>query len=371
MCMKLKKLIVFCILSICRIFLVFTKIDDQKITFVSLESDQLTGDFKIISDELNKENKYKLNYILVKFEKSLKGNFEYFLSCIKQLFEINTSRLVILDYNNYVVSNFKRKGVKVLQLWHASGAIKKFGNDVSRDYAISGYDYVIVNCDYFVPHFASAFGVDEASVKVTGIPKTDRLFNKRKIKNDQKWMYQHYPQIKNKKVILYAPTFRGKLMHGLGNSSIDLDRIQRELGDEYVILYKMHPLLENVFISESDDVICCNGKSIKKLFSVTDYMISDYSAIIIDYSVFERPMLFYTPDLEEYRGDVGFYVDYENIMPGPICRKEDDIIDAIRKDSFDINKIKAFKNQFFKYQDGKSRKRVVALIDEIMAGGNV
>ncbi|NBK96553.1 MAG: hypothetical protein EOM50_00790, partial [Erysipelotrichia bacterium] len=110
--MKLKKLIVFCILSICRIFLVFTKVDDQKITFISLEADQLMGDFKIISDALEKQNKYHLNYILVKFEKSLKGNFAYFLSCIKQLFAINTSRLVILDYNNYVVSNFKRNEVK-------------------------------------------------------------------------------------------------------------------------------------------------------------------------------------------------------------------------------------------------------------------
>lgn len=368
--MKLKKLIVFCILSICRIFLVFTKIDENKITFISLESDQLTGDFKLISDELSKQSKYNLQYILVKFEKSLKGNFAYFLSCIKQLFAINTSRLVILDYNNYVVSNFKKKDVQVLQLWHASGAIKKFGNDVSRDYKIAGYDYVIANCDYFVEHFASAFGVAEDHIKVTGIPKTDRLFNRRKIAKDRKWMYQQYPQIKNKKVILYAPTFRGKLLHGLGNSSIDLDQIQSKLGDEYVILYKMHPLLENVVIGESEKVICCNGKSIKKLFSVTDYLISDYSAIIIDFSTFEKPMLFYTPDLEEYRGDVGFYVDYEKIMPGPICRNEEDIIKNIQTNEFDIDKIRNFKNRFFKYQDGKSCKRVVALIDDIMAGGN-
>ncbi|NBK96992.1 MAG: hypothetical protein EOM50_03035, partial [Erysipelotrichia bacterium] len=214
-------------------------------------------------------------------------------------------------------------------------------------------------------------GVDEKNVKVTGIPKTDRLFNQAKIKKDKRWMYAHYPQIKNKKVVLYAPTFRGKLMHNLGNSTIDLDRIQKALGDEYVILYKMHPLLENVVISQSEQVVCCNGKSIKKLFSVSDYLISDYSAIIIDFSTFHKPMLFYTPDLEEYRGDVGFYVDYERLMPGPICRSEEEVINAIIKDDFDIERIKSFEKLFFKYRDGKSKERVIALIDEIMNGGNV
>lgn len=366
--MKLKKMIVFCILSFFRIFLIFTKVDKNKITFISLESAQLVGDFKLLADALSKERKYRLEYILVKFEKSMKGNFDYFISCIKQLFAINTSALVVLDYNNYVVSHFKRSNVKVLQLWHASGAIKKFGNDTMRDYTISNYDYVIANCDYFVEPFSSAFGVKAENVKVTGVPKTDRLFNPRKIASDRRWMYANYPSIKGKKVVLYAPTFRGKLMHGLGNSSIDLEAIQKALGDDYVILYKMHPLLEDTMISSSEKIICCNGKSIKKLFSVSDYLISDYSAIIIDFSTFEKPMLFYTPDLDEYRSDVGFYMDYEKVMPGPICVNEDDIIKAIKEDQFDVNAIRDFKNTFFRYQDGKSTKRVVELVDSIMGG---
>lgn len=366
--MKLKILIINLILNICRIFLVFVKIDDKKITFVSLESDKLEGDFKLISKELEKYDEYKLNYVLVKFQKTLWGNLKYFFSCIQQLFVINSSKLVILDYNNYVVSHFKRKGVKVLQLWHASGAIKKFGNETTRDYAISNYDYVICNCDYFVKPFASAFNVEENQVFVTGIPKTDRLFKKSKIEKDREYMYSLFPQIKDKKVILYAPTFRGKIMHGLGNSVIDLNKIEKALGDEYVILYKMHPLLSDLILEKSENVICCNGMSIKKLFSVSDYLISDYSAIIIDYSTFNKPMLFYTPDLEEYRKEVGFFIDYEKVMPGPICKNEDELINHLKKDEFDLEKIVKFRNKFFKYQDGKSCKRVVELIDTIMGG---
>lgn len=367
---KLKILIINLILNICRIFLVFVRIDDKKITFVSLESDKLEGDFKLISKELEKNSDYKLNYILVKFEKTLLGNIKYFFSCIKQLFEINSSKLVILDYNNYVVSHFKRKEVKVLQLWHSSGAIKKFGNSTSRDYEISNYDYVICNCDYFKQSFAEAFNVNEEQVFVTGIPKTDRLFKKSKIEKDREYMYSLYPHIKGKKVILYAPTFRGKLMHGLANSIIDLNKIKDALGEDYVILYKMHPLLSDLVLEKSDHVICCNGMSIKKLFSVSDYLISDYSAIIIDFSTFEKPMLFYTPDLEEYRNEIGFFVDYENEMPGPICKNEEELIEHLKKGTFYKEEVIRFKNKFFKYQDGKSCKRVVELIDDIM-GGNV
>lgn len=366
--MKLKKLIIYLILSFCRLFLVFMKQDPNKITFISLENDTLSGDFALISNRLAKEGNYNLQYVLVKFEKTLVGNIKYLFICIKQLFAINTSKLVLLDYNNYVVSKFKRKNVKVLQLWHATGAIKKFGNVVNRDYTIANYDYVISNCTYFKKPFAQAFNVKENQVKVTGIPKTDRLFNKRKIQEDRKRMYQQYPQIKGRKVILYAPTFRGRLMDGLHDGYINLDIIQQALGSDYVLLYKMHPLLEDKIISTHKDVICCNGMSIKRLFSITDILISDYSAIILDFSIFEKPMIFYVPDLDEYRKDVGLFVDYEQDMPGPICKSEDEVICAIKKNQFDYKQIQAFKNKFFEYQDGKSLYRVICLIDAIMGG---
>ncbi len=366
--MKLKKIVLWMVLKIMSIFLIFTKVDKEKITFISLESDKLEGDFRLLSIALQKQGNYKLNYILVKFEKSLLGNIKYFCSCIHQMFAINSSQLVILDYNNYVVSNFKRSNTKVLQVWHASGAIKKFGNDVYRDYKIANYDYAITNCEYYRSAFASAFGVKEEQVIATGIAKTDRLFKKSKIKKDRKLMYEQFPQLEGKKVILYAPTFRGKLMHGLNNTMIDLNRIKDTLGDEYVILYKMHPLVQHTMLSVDQDILCCNGMSIKRLFSVTDYLISDYSAIIIDFSVFEKPMLFYVPDIDEYRSDVGFYIDYEQEMPGPICYNEDEVIKGILEHQFDEEKIKAFKNKFFKYKDGKSTQRVIGLINKIMGG---
>lgn len=365
--MKIKKIIMDVILRICRLFLIFTKIDENKITFLSLENDKLANDFKLIADELSNYPEYKLNFILVKFEKNLKGYIKYFFVCIKQFFAINTSKLVILDYNNFVVSNYKRKGVKVLQLWHASGAIKKFGNDVNRDYKIKNYDYVIANSDYFVDPFSKAFNVNPENIIVTGIPKTDRLFKKKTIKKFKSKLYKEYPMIKGKKVVVYAPTFRGRMGTNFELPKLDLEYVANQLGDDYVIVYKLHPLLDDVVNVHNDKVICMNNKSIHRLYSIADYLISDYSAVIIDYSIFNKPLILYAPDLETYKENVGLYIDY-NKLPGVVCQNAKDVVNAISINNFNLDEMKQFRDEMFKYQDGKSTERVVKLINDIMKG---
>ena len=79
---------------------------------------------KLIDDLLKKENKYHIHYNLIEFEKNLLGDFKYFLNCLKQLVEYKKSALIIINDNNYVISHCKPQGTKVLQVWHACGAIK-------------------------------------------------------------------------------------------------------------------------------------------------------------------------------------------------------------------------------------------------------
>lgn len=365
--MRLKERILYIVLSFFKIFLPFTKINQNKVLFVSLENSKLENEFKMVSDELKKQGKYELHYILVKFEATFKGSIQYFFVCIRQLFAINTSKLVILDYNNYVVSKFKREGVNVLQLWHASGAIKKFGNEIKRDYLIANYDFVISNSEEFREHYAKAFGLDKKQIEITGIPKTDCLYSENYHRRSKEKMYKKYPQLKGKKVVLYAPTFRGRLMTGFKDAYMNLDYLYELLNsDEYIIMYKMHPLLEGCCICQNKKIICCNNENLYQLFSITDYFISDYSATIFDYSLMEKPMLFYTPDLKIYEKENGIYLDYINEMPGPICYKEEQVATCIRKDSFDLEKVKRFKHKYHKYDDGKSLNRVIMLIQRIM-----
>lgn len=364
--MEIQKLILNIVLNVLSLFIPLFKIRKGKISFVSLESDKLEGDFKLVADELEKTDKYSIHYELFKFEKNLIGYMQYFFECIRQLFVINTSELVILDYNNYVVSNFKRRGVKVLQLWHSSGAIKKFGNLVERDYKISNYDYAIVNCDAFKSIFAKAFDIKEQNVVTTGIPKTDALFDAIRMEQQKKEFINRYSELKGKKVILYAPTFRGRLMTDFKDVYLDIRNVKEALGDEYVILYKLHPLVQSRKLDNVAGVICCNNEELYTLMMVSDILVSDYSALIIDYSVLHKPMIFYVPDFEDYSKEPGISFEYKEVMPGPICYTESEVIQAIKQNEFDQTAIAEFQKVYFPYIDGKSTERVGHLIEKIM-----
>ena len=342
------------------------KIKKNKITFISYKSNKLEEDFKLIANRLIEQKKYDLKFILIKYKKSILGDLLYLINCVMQVYHINTSSIVLLDYNNYAVSKFKKKGVKVVQIWHASGAIKKFGNDVKRKYKIKGYDYVLTTSSVWKKYYSTAFNVEEEKVVELGIPRNDILFSKSTIERYVKSINYKFPSIRNKKVILFAPTFRGNYIKGIRYEKIDLEYIQSKLGDDYIIIYKLHPWIDDNFIYNSSKVINANNVSIAKLLSIADYLISDYSSVIFDFSIFEKPIILYTPDLEEYKENPGIYLDYENEIPGPICKNEDEIIKTIQKDYFSIEKVKKFKNKFFKYQDELSTERVVNFIEKLM-----
>lgn len=362
----MKKYILHLVLYVNYLISFAFKIKDNRITYISYKSDKLEGNFKLISKEIDKLLCYEQKYILLKYKKSLAGDLQYFFNCIKQLYYINTSKLVILDYNNFVVSNYKKDKVKVLQVWHASGAIKKFGNDIKREYKIKGYDYVLANSKEWVKPFSTAFGVEEENVIITGIPKTDRIFSGRKQDKYRSQLLEKYPQLKDKKVVLYAPTFRGDAVKDTTFININLDYLEKKLGEEYIVIYKMHPILEEKTMSKSKTIINANKEDIYSLFTVTDILISDYSAIILDFLNFNKPIISYVPDIDKYKSERGLYINYEKDIPSIICKTENDIIEAIAKSKFINQNMDNYKNKYFKYSDGKSTKRVVDLIERIM-----
>ena len=329
--MGIKKLILNIVLSICNVFIRLRPIQKNKIAFISLESKKLESDLKLIYDGLD-TNKYHLVTVLTNFKKnSLWMNFLYFLNTIKQIFVINTSTLVIINDNNYVVSKFKRKGVKILQVWHAAGAIKKFGNAIPREYPISNYDFVICNGKYWIKPYSQAFGVKEEQVKAIGMPRLDHLCNKNFIEKSRTKLYRQFPELKGKKVILYAPTFRGDIYQGMRKVNINVNFIITQLGEEYAFLFKLHPLLKTEIISKDRRVYNMNQQDLHELFSITDILISDFSSIIFDFSLLNKPIYYFVPDLDQYLDERGCFVDYRQLMKGCIAENEQQLVELIRK----------------------------------------
>ena len=364
--MGIKKHIINIVLGIINVFILMRPIKDDQIAFVSLESKRLESDLKLIYDALDQQHKYKLKTVLIHFDKNnLWTNFLYFLNCIKQIAVINTSRMVIITDNNYVISKFKRRGVIVVQVWHATGAVKKFGNCVKREYPIRNYDYVIANSDYWKKPFSQAFNVAEDHVIITGMPRVDHLLDPQFIAHSQEKFYTKYPQLKDKKVLLYAPTFRGNIYEGFRAVPIDVVKIVNALDDNTVLIYKYHPLL-NATLDQHERVINMNSENTHELFAVCDGLISDYSSIIFDFALLDKPMYFFVPDIKEYSRDLGLFVDYDSDMgqAGPVCLDENALITALQQDD-DYHR-EGFKNQFFNYHDGQNLSRVVDLISSLM-----
>lgn len=362
--MQLKKRILDILLFFVNRIVTLFPIKENQIAFISLESKTLESDLLLLYQELQKQSQYQIKTVLTKFDKNnLWTNFVYMLNTFKQVYYVNRSKVVIINNNNYVVSRYKRQGVQVIQVWHATGAIKKFGNAIKREYKIANYDYVVANSAYWIEPYSEAFGVTNKNIEVIGMPRVDHLVDRQYIYSTREQLLLKYPLLQGKKVILYAPTFRGNIYQGFQSIDFDGKKLIDALGDDYVIIYKYHPLLKGVKINEDVHHINMSHEDIHDLFTISDCLISDYSSIIFDFSLLNKPMVFYVPDLQSYNDTIGCFVDYTT-MPGAKCQTMEEVIEGIKLG--DTSKVNAFKDMFFTYQDGKNTSRVVHLIKQCM-----
>lgn len=367
--MKLKSIVLTIILALFYPFTFLFRVHQNRITFISLEHDNLSKDFKILHDELSAKQEYEIKTLLFKFQPTFLGQLQYGLACIQQLFVLQSSKLVIIDYNNFVISKFPhRKGVKVLEIWHATAALKNFGNCVQRDYEIKNYDYAIANSDFYKGVYAQAFNLPEENVLVTGIPNNDKIFDDHFVQDTKVRLLEKYPVLANKKVITYAPTFRGRISTYFKEAKIDLARVHQALGEDYVIIYKAHPLISGSAYENNPHVLFIEEEPISSIFCVTDVLITDYSAIAVDWMVFDKPIIAYVPDFKSYSKKPGLTIDYLQEFPGAVTFNEGELVQALQAtDSTSYQKERAlFFKKTYNYCDGKATERVLKVIEDLM-----
>jgi CDP-ribitol ribitolphosphotransferase len=318
--------------------------------------------------------KGNLDYIKKEFEK--RGNFEFhFFYKDKLSFssfkKLSSSKYIFLNDNFFPLAfmQFKPENT-IVQLWHAPGASKKFGGSVdieSREILkkISGNtDYLIVTSKNIIDYYSEAFQMPKSKIKALGLPRMDYYFENHdfdKLKTD---FCKKYGVSNDKKIILYAPTFRDEEKYNNVFDYLDLEKFNQELGDEYVLALRLHPKIKNFY----KDDISSKGKYIdvsdfeseQELMLISDILITDFSSIMIEYSVLNKPTVFFTYDLEDYlANERGFYYDFKTTVPGPIVYTSDELIDVIKNDKFDKSKISDFVKTQFDEIDGHSSERIV------------
>ncbi len=300
------------------------------------------------------------------------GRLSFFL--IKP-YHLATSKYVLLDNVFLPMAYIRfRKKVRIIQLWHGTGTIKRFGQDVNvgklkllEKRANSSITHLIVNSMETKTLYAKAFGVEEEKVFIYGLPRTDLFFQPDKIDERKKKFYEQFPELIGKKLILYAPTLRDQEMDH-PKLALDLELFHSRLSEDFTCLLRIHPFVVDAF--ERDGLLesakyenkirnLSTYPDINTLLLVSDYLITDYSSVIFEYCLLEKPMIFYAYDLELFSDSGrGFYQSYEEYVPGPVVGDTEGIIKLIKDNSFENEKLRDFTKKNCRYMDGKSAERI-------------
>ncbi|WP_077706355.1 CDP-glycerol glycerophosphotransferase family protein [Virgibacillus dokdonensis] len=288
------------------------------------------------------------------------------IAYIQSIYHLATAKTIIVDnYYGFLAATAFKEEVTCVQVWHAAGAIKKFGlKDPTNKYrakkankrfqkVYNSFDYTVVGSERMAETFKESFGLTDDRILRTGIPRSDVLFDDSTRDRIYNQLTEKHPLINNRKIILYAPTFRSNQLNDY-QIQLDLEKLYQEISDDYVLLIKPHPAV-TFEISEAFQDFVYNVSEFydtNQLLLITDILITDYSSIPFEFALLEKPMIFFAYDLEEYRITSGLIDNYEDQMPGPIADSTEAVILAIKEDNFNYEQIKEFAKQWNEYSNG-------------------
>ena len=281
-----------------------------------------------------------------------------------------------------------RKGTKVVQLWHGTGTIKKFGQDATSGWLhemeqrINGnITHLIVNGPALVKQYAGAFGVPEERTYPVGLPRTDAVISQIKGLSERAFpFFTRYPELAGKKLLLYAPTFRDGEKHH-PKLHLDMDALMANLPEDYVLLLRLHPFVAEAYAKDhpveemqinqgsTRVVLVSEYPDLNELLCVSDALITDYSSIVFEYVLLNRPMYFVTDDLDEFSDHGrGFYEPYEEFVPGMVTSDMELLAEQLVNDFSGEEsetwkaKRKQFTSKYYEKLDGCATERVYELI---------
>ena len=375
---KIKRVISQFVIAGCnRILGIILPLKEKRVLFLSDERKELGGNFKAVYDMLPDEEYEKV--LALKGNRYAKRGIR---AKIELLINLSTSKYILLEDLVQATSHIKvRKGQELIQLWHGAGAFKKFGHsressDLKRIHkGYKKYTRVITSSEAIRPCYAEAFSVSMDKVKATGIPRTDIFFDKEYINSKKEELYQEYPFLKGKKVILFAPTYRGTQFSDAhyGIEKLDLEEIYSIFSKQnYIFIFKWHPFLYNK-IEESKTkeydgykkhpdyyYDLSKERDINDLLLVTDILITDYSSVIFDYVFMNKPIVYFTYDYKEYvENGRGLYFPFEEYVYGNVAKDSKELVKAIQANSMEEEARSKFVQKFMSACDGHSTEKVI------------
>lgn len=352
-------------------------VNEKSAVFIEVKFPEVSDNFIELQQRM--KEKYQItNYFL---RNSYVGKIEYFKRCFHMLKGLARAKYAFVNEANYVLGTIHlRKETKLVQTWHACGAYKKFGySSIGGEFGASksdklrypthrNYTLVPVSSPAIVWAYEEAMGIEGTGiVQPLGVSRTDLFFQDSYIEKARKKLEEKIPAAKEKKCILYAPTFRGNVGDAENPNEIDLSAFRENFQDEYILLLKFHPLAsDSIKIKEEDASFAYDltkDFTVNELLCTCDICISDYSSLIFEYAIFKKPIFLFTYDLDAYYNDRGFYYDIKTMLPGSLCMTNEELIDKIKHiESYDMDCLERFREKYMASCDGKATDRILKYI---------
>jgi CDP-ribitol ribitolphosphotransferase len=349
-----------------------------KVIFLENRGQDMPDAFKVLWDELNKRPRFMTQFISLGDGRV--SYVEFVKGAVSFIEEAATAEFIILcDYSNIVSCVPLRSETTVIQLWHGCGAFKKWGvstvdlifgltrEELMRHPNYKNLSLVTVSSSEVEWAYREAMALEDTPevVQALGVSRTDMFFDEAYLQASRAHVEEVVPACKGKKILLYAPTFRGRVAEAEGPNELDIEALKNALGNEWVLIIKHHPFVKQLPVVPetcrdfASDVT--RDLEINELLCVADACISDYSSLVFEYSLFEKPLIFFAFDKAEYDDWRGFYYNYDELTPGPVCTTTQEIIDYVRSldEGFDPSEVRAFREKFMSACDGHATERII------------
>lgn len=377
---KIKRTYMFAVIRLIRIFYhvmsSITPKNGTRVLFMTETKGYLWGNLKYINDRLIErglDKKFKISYSC---RKSV-GESNSALSWIKTVYLVAKQDYIFIDDYAPIFGFFRlNPKTELIQVWHAGEGFKsvgysRFGKDGSpfpSESCHKAYTYALTGSKNLVKVYEEVFGIEKSAFLPIGMARLDDFLDEEKIENFKNDFYNQYPQLKDKRIVLFAPTFRGtgQKTAYYDYDKIDLKRIYEFCGDEWAFIIKMHPFVkEPIDIPETYKECIfdfASYQNINDLYYVTDVLITDYSSNYYEYALLKKPVLFYTYDREFYELTRGVHRDVKSHAPGRVCDTFDELMDALENGDFEKEKIDKFVEDNFGEYDGHAADKAIDII---------
>lgn len=337
----------------------------NKIVWLSRQSNIKSEDMRMLSAAIREiapdtEQVFRVRYLKEQNELTL----SYILSVFRDMWELASAKVAVTDSYIIPISCLNHKSdLKIVQIWHALGAVKKFGLQSTgmvqgRDTAVSkamymhkNYDCVIAPSEKAAEFYCEAFDCTQDNIKIASLPRVDVILDGTS-KRDE--FMEKNPEFKGKKLIVYVSTFRD-------NDDVFAEELYNEFKkhEEYGLIVCAHPLSETAKNSKYK----CKGKfSTYDYIKLADGVISDYSACAIEASVLDKPLWFFIPDYDKYKEERGLNIDVLTEAEGFCFRTAGDLINSVRSESYDYGRLTDFSRKYVKNRTPGCTKQLAEIV---------